>query len=98
LNSQRSDSNQNCLKTPKNAGFETRRFSQCSPHHLRKSGDESIYKELGGAKKEKTSQLIREYLEDYDYNQQGIMKYDKISDVLKCMNKKDPELRNVDNR
>ena len=62
----------------------------------------NINKELGGAKKENTSQLIREYLEDYDYNQEGIMRYNKISDALnislitvKRYMKEDEELKEI---
>jgi hypothetical protein len=62
----------------------------------------NINKELGGVKKENTSQLIREYLEDYDYNQEGIMRYNKISDALnislitvKRYMKEDEELKEI---
>ena len=88
-----------CIDTHELTANKTIRFIK-NPYY---TGEPiNINKELGESKKENTSQLIREYLEDYDYNQEGIMKYDKISDALnislitvKRYMKEDEELKEI---
>lgn len=88
-----------CIDTYELTANKTIRFIK-NPYYTGEPAN--INKELGWAKKENTSQLIREYLEDYDYNQEGIMKYDKISDALsislitvKRYMKEDEELKEI---
>lgn len=95
------ESAMNCIDTYELRPNKTIRFIK-NPYY--EGEPANINEILGESKRGKTKLLIREYLEDYDYNQQGNMKYNKISDALnislitvKRYMKEDQELKDIYN-
>ena len=69
----------NCIDTYELSANKTIRFIS-NPYYTGEPSNINI--ELGFERKQNTNVRIREYLEDYDYNQKGIMTYKRICNDL----------------